>query len=659
MTASRRRAVQLTAAVLSLGSLALMTVGGPSSGDEAEPAGTTFVPAPEIPLPTGVEESSAAGQPQLFRDVSRAAGVAGPTGTARLDEIPLPGDLDHPEAVVAATGIWTRLMVSESYFVSGQAWGDYDRDGFLDLYVTDQAGPNRLLRNQRDGTFAPADAAADVALGDEASGGAVWVDYDNDGWVDLHVLGDGPDHLFRNERGTGFTDVTEEAGIDDPGQGQTAAWADVNGDAHLDVYVVDYGCQPCVRELPVPEAERDQHHLFLNDGDGTFTDITGSIDDIPGTRALGFGATWSDFDLDGDPDLYVVNDVRNDRADHEVEAGQDFGDGTTPGNLLLRNDGPGCGGWCFSDVSAEAGVDVRGNAMGVAVGDTDNDGDPDVFFSNSGWRAGPTVLLRNDGDGGFTDVSEASGANVGEWSWGTSFLDVDNDGLLDAFLGVGYSELLYQAEARALEEADFENPDPAREQVAERELPLDVLAELPSDTPWPTAEDAHARTDNNRVLLQQADGTFRVVVVGRPDRLAPVHYGTAVGDYDNDGWPDVVVGKLTDGYALLRNIVGDGSAAGRIVFDVRGDGEVVNRDGVGARVTVTDDSGRRQVREVQLGGSLGSGNDRRLMFGLGDAQPEAVEVWWPDGTTQRIDAEVANRLVTVTYGGEVTTEPLA
>jgi len=658
--------VQVVAGVLAVGFLLLLGLApDPTAGDPQQEAATPArqsVPVPPVELPRGVDESSTPEQGGLFRDVSRQTGVAGRTGSARLDVVEVPVDEAGSRVVRDALvegSTWTRLMAGEGYFISGQAWGDYDRDGFVDLYLTNQDGPNRLLRNVGGRRFEASELGEAVALADEASGGATWVDVDNDGWPDLHVLGDGPDHLFRNQRGRGFVDVTEQAGIQDLGEGMTAAWADVDGNGFLDAYVVNYGCQPCFTELPVPVEARDQDHLFLNRGDGTFDDVTASIDQVPGTRGLGFAATWTDYDLDGDPDLYVVNDVRNDRADAEVAAGQAFGDGTTPGNLLLRNDGAGCEGWCFTDVSEPSGAGVRANAMGLAVGDVDADGDPDLFMSNSGWRAGPTILLENRGDGTFEDVSRASGADVGAWSWGASFLDVDNDARLDAFLAVGYSELLYQARADAVSDSHRADVPAARAEVARGDLPVDVLAELPADLAWPVAEDEAGRTDNNRVLLQQEDGSFRVTPVGPTDELVPVHYGTAVGDYDNDGWPDVVVGKLGDGYLLLRNEAGAGSANHRVVVTVEGDGRRVNRDGVGARVTLVDEAGGRQTREVQIGASLGAGADRRLFFGLGAARGVALEVWWPDGTTEVHRLDVTDAAVTLRLGEDPGASPLA
>ena len=341
--------------------------------------------------------------------------------------------------------------------------------------------------------------------------------------------------------------------------------------------------------------------------------------------------------------------MRNDHGDQELASGEVVGDGSSPGNVLLRNDGPGCGGWCFEDVSEASGTDVRANAMGLAVGDVDGDGDDDLFFSNSGWRAGPTTLLRNEGDGTFTDASAELGVDLGEWSWGTSFLDADNDGRLDIVLATGFSELAYQAQGDEVTDEVLADPEALREAILSGDAPLDPEARLPDGVAWPVADDPHARTDNARLLLQQPDGTFRISHLGPTDQVVPSHYGTAVGDLDNDGWPDIVLGTVGAGYRLLHNRTAAPDHH-RLVVDLAGDGRTVNRDAVGARVTIVTSDGRRVTRAVHIGGSLGSGDELRLLFGLGDAAATSLEVTWPDGTVQEATGDLTDRLVSWTYG---------
>jgi hypothetical protein len=303
----------------------------------------------------------------------------------------------------------SHTTTAELYFGIGQAWGDYDRDGWLDLYVTDSQGPNTLYRNQGDGTLAISPLSAQVALPAAPSGGVVFGDYNNDGWTDLYVANRGDNVLFRNDGGIGFTDVTAKAGVADGGSGESASWGDYDQDGFLDLYVTNWSCNDC-----------DVHHsdaLFHNNGDGSFVSIT---DQLPekARSAIGFAASWVDYDNDSDLDLYVIND-------------------RLAGNLLMRNDGPAAGphGWRFTDVSSETNTQSEVYGMGLAVGDYDGDLDLDFYFSN----IGPAVLLANGSSQGslaFTDHSAAAGVAYDATHWAASFLDYDNDGALDLYLAV-------------------------------------------------------------------------------------------------------------------------------------------------------------------------------------------------------------------------------
>ena len=261
---------------------------------------------------------------------------------------------------------------------AGAAWGDFDGDGDLDLYVVND-GANTMLR-QGSSSFSDVTAAP---LDDEGDGaGAVWGDYDNDGDLDLYLANNGANKLFRNSGNGSFTDVTTGP-LGDAGDGRTVAWVDVENDGDLDLYVVNNGA----------------NKLFRNDA-GVFVDATASP---LGDTGDGRGLAWGDFDDDGDQDLYIANNGSN---------------------KLLRNDGSGT----FTDVTTGPLGDV-GNGYGAMWGDYDNDLDLDLYLSNDGGNN----LLRNDGGGTFTDVTTGVLGDAGSGR-GTAWADSDNDGDLDLYV---------------------------------------------------------------------------------------------------------------------------------------------------------------------------------------------------------------------------------
>jgi hypothetical protein len=463
---------------------------------------------------------------------------------------------------------------------TGQAWGDYDQDGWLDIYVTDSAGPNILYRNNGDGSFTISSLSESVALWDAESGGAVFADYDNDGWPDLYVMNWGPNVLFHNEQGQGFRDVTETAGVGDAKNGSSASWGDYDQDGFLDLYVANWACAPRCARPQWGDADR----LYHNNGDGTFSDVSQLLGGS--TNGAGFIATFVDYDNDGDPDIYLVNDEFINPI----------------GNKLWRNDGPGCDGHCFTDVSEEAGADTTVMGMGLATADFDADGDLDFYFSN----AGPMTLLRNEGDGTFADIAEASGVMQPSVAWGTLFFDYDNDGWLDLYLAV--------------------------------------------------MEGLEGETAANLLFANEGDGTFKNISAGSgaddPGRSTGVSYA----DYDADGRVDLVVGNYDDGYRLYRNESSDAEENNWLAIKLVGDGPV-NRDAVGARVTVTDSDGRKQLQEVKNGSSLGAGNTLSLHYGLAQSNISNVAVHWPDGSIQDLGELKPNKQHIIRYGENPSTIP--
>ena len=513
------------------------------------------------------------GKLEPFVDVSEAAGI----------------DAKH-------RGHWELFErdFAEGYLGIGQAWGDFDNDGWIDLFVTGNQAPNVLYRNQGDGTFSHSPVSAQLQPINALSGGAVWADYDNDGWLDLYVLNHGVNQLFRNLDGQGFADATVFAGVGDMGKGKSAAWGDFDGDSYLDLYVVNWSCFP---ECGDPNITRDhsaaRDTLYHNQGDGTFVDVTHLLE-FNLLLGAGFAASFADYDNDGDADIYVVNDQFKNML----------------GNILWRNDGAGCGLWCFTDASIEAGARTFIHGMGLAVGDYDNDLDLDFYFSD---MVNGMVLLQNLGDGSFDDVADEAGVVVGPSSavgWGTIFFDYDNDSWLDLYLTT--TEFI---------QFDIES-GPEGMMFEYREF----------------------------LFRNLGDGAF-ADVTPKAWIDAPVpSMGLAYADYDKDGWLDFVLGNWNQGYRLHRNT---GAALGNrnwINIRLRGGGDI-NRDAIGSRVYLRTSTGRTLMQEVKSGSSLGAGNDMALHFGLGGEDIAEVRVRWSNGVEEILRDVAVNQFMIVEYTG--------
>jgi hypothetical protein len=367
-----------------------------------------------------------------YEDVTRAAGI----------------DSVHTNALSPVF-----LLVQDKMGSSGSAVADVDGDGCEDLFLAGH--PDAVLyRNDCDGTFTDVTAAAGLPHPYPAAAtGVVFLDYDNDGWPDLYVAAAaGGDRLFRNTGGGRFTDVTAAAGIPPGRWGSMPLAADYDRDGDLDLYIARMGDHEKRPPRPSYEAHNGvPNTLYRNDGDGTFTDVTAraGVGD-PGWNLAG---AWGDYDDDGWPDIYLANEF-----------------GT---NALYRNERDGT----FTERARETGTTDPGSGMGVAWGDYDNNGFLDIFvssmYANSRWAlvhpdfpaplpwyarvlavftdevqrrsdryfemlTRGSTLLRNDGDGTFTDVSDAAGVRDAQWGWAAEFLDYDNDGLLDVFATDGF-----------------------------------------------------------------------------------------------------------------------------------------------------------------------------------------------------------------------------
>jgi enediyne biosynthesis protein E4 len=475
---------------------------------------------------------------------------------------------------------------------AGCAFLDYDNDGWMDIYLVnsgrcdfyDPNPPlrNGLYRNNRDGTFTDVTEKAGALGGGYGMGVAVG-DYDGDGFPDLYVTQYGHNILYHNNGNGTFTDVTQKAGVAAPGWSSSAVWFDSDNDGRLDLFVcrfVDfdkgknkfcgnnetgerYYCIPRVYN-PMPS------WLFHNNGDGTFTDVS-QESGIAASLGKAWGVVASDIDNDGNLDLFVAND--------------------TVANFLFRNTGNGK----FKEIGLEAGVAYSSDGrprsgMGVDSADYDQDGRVDLFVANVDHEM--YSLYHNNHDMTFDDVAISN--SIGKLTllmsgWGLKFFDFDNDGNLDLFLANGH-------------------PD---DRIEERFKDVNYSEPM---LLFRNRSSGFERTFEN--ISPRAGSVFSERFAAR---------GMAIGDFDNDGAVDVLVAVNNGAPLLLHN----NSAKGNHWLGVRLIGKRANRDAVGALITWQSGDLERHVFKVG-GGSYLASHDPRIVLGIGSrTKIDWVEVKWP------------------------------
>jgi hypothetical protein len=541
------------------------------------------------------------------------------------------------------------------YGPAGITAADYDNDGFYDLFIPDGV-QSRLYRNRRDGTFEDVTERAGLGGLDGVSV-AVFADYDNDGFKDLFVSRTfQPNQLFHNNGDGTFTDVTPESGLGEDCCTTVASWADYDNDGYLDLYVGRY-LDPR-KEIPTTFYARngEPNQLYHNNGNGTFTNVT-RIAGV-GDTGLCLGTVFGDYNDDGYPDLYVVND---------------FGRKT-----LYRNNRNGT----FTDVTVQSGTLAYGAGMSASYADYDNDGKFDFYCTNIrsefAWYASlPTVtrymwncwrqgvwktdvplywqifrqtgpnfvavfrqmaagnnLLRNRGDGTFEDTTAKANANPIGWFWGASFADFDNDGWQDVYIANGW---VYNEPGTEIE-LEFLNNVVSRQSEYKTGIFFD---------PSYFGNRSWHGWERNRHLRNNGDGTFSEIGRALGTDLLLNSRGVAVADFWNCGVLDIAVAASTDRHALLRNELDQN----RNWLQVELVGAGSNRDAIGARLSIIAD-GKPQHRELVAGDGYGSQNSLRQHFGLRDSsRVEMLAVRWPrSGIVQEFRDVLVNRIVEITEG---------
>jgi hypothetical protein len=547
--------------------------------------------------------------PIIFEDVTKKAGLSG-----WVHKMGVP----QKDFIVETNG-------------SGVCLIDYDNDGWQDIYLVNGATfksldgqeemPHAaLFHNNHDGTFTDVSQKAGVQ-NDRWGYGCSVADYDNDGWPDLYVGNYGKNRLFHNNHDGTFSDVAEKANVALGNWSPGSTWGDYDGDGLLDLYVTGYvhfdrdnlpiagskavGYASCLyRGATVNCGPRglqgEPDHLFRNNGDGTFSDVTMKAGVEDKDKYYGFATIFVSLNGNGRPDLVVGNDSEP--------------------NFLYVNKGDGT----FDDQSYISGFALNKDgreiaSMGIAAGDYENNGLVDFYVSDFGDDY--KVLFHNDGGASFTDVSYRAGVaqtTIPFVGWGDGFLDYDNDGWLDLFEVNGH---VYPQ----VDQHDWGTT------FAERPLLFHNIADGPKSRKF-------------EYVPPVKDTGLAVVIPGR---------GAAFGDLFNDGKTDVIINPIDGPPVLLRNVNPDHHhwvEMKLVGANNSATGKKSPRDATCATVYLKA-NGMRQREDVLASGSYIGANDRRLHFGLGDARDAGIaEIHWPSGAKQTLKLPAVDRIFTIEEG---------
>lgn len=541
-----------------------------------------------------------------FQEVANAVGIEFMHQAPTLD-----AQLAHIMPQVASLGAAVSIV-------------DVDRDGWLDIYVTNscEGCQNRLYRNLGDGTFQ--DVAADMGVADVnqagtgVSMGAVWGDYSNNGYEDLFLYKWGRPELFRNEGGRGFVRVTEDAGLPSWINANTAIWLDYDRDGWLDLFIGGYYAEDVnlwqlTTTRMMPESfeyaqNGGRKYLLRNRGDGTFEDVTEQVGIT--SRRWVLAATAADLRGTGYPDLFLS-------IDYGVSE-------------LYFNEG----GTQFREVGRQTGVGFAPKSgMNAAVGDIFNQGQFAIYETNISEEGillqGNNLWVPRTGTAGdhltYDNLARAMGVELGGWSWGAQFGDLNNDGYVDLYLTNGY----ISADRERNYWYDFSK-------VAGGNTAI-----ISDAKNWPAMEGRSlSGYQQKRVWINDGAGQF--FNVAQAVGVTDLYDGRAVAlaDLWNRGVLDAVVANQKGPLLVYKNTVAPDNQW--IAFELQG--RHSNRSAIGAQVRLLW-NGQEQVQEVSGGSGFAAQNQRRLHFGLGKhPHLEKVVIRWPSGTVQTLTAPQVGRI---------------
>jgi tetratricopeptide (TPR) repeat protein/peroxiredoxin len=586
----------------------------------------------------------------IFADITAATLGANSSYSAQL----LHG-VDHWRTILdGACGI-------DIYGHNGVSVADIDNDGFDDLYVCQPAGiPNRLYRNRGDGTFEDVTATSGLGILDNTAC-ALFADFNNDGRQDVIIVRAGGPLLFINQGDGRFVEKHDAFPFATPPQGTFtgAAVADYDRDGWLDVYFCLYvyyqGTDQYKYPVPYHDAENGPPNFMMcNNRDGTFRDVTEETGLNKNNTRYSFCCGWGDYNRDGWPDLYVVND---------------FGR-----KNLYRNNGEGT----FTDAAAEAGVEDVGAGMSVCWNDFDNDGAEDIYVADMWTAAGERIssqesfkknvsesvrvlyrkhamgnsLFRNQllapeklqKSGAFADTTAAAGLGMGRWSWSSDAFDFDHDGFSDLYIANGMISGPSGQDLNSFfwRQVVAKSPDQAK-RAQDYEQGWDAINELiRADGTWSGFE-------RNVFYLNNRDGTFSDIsgVIGMD--FVEDGRAFALADFDQDGRQEVFLkNRNAPQLRVLQNVMR--SLPPSIAFRLRGTKS--NRDAVGAAITVETELGS-QTRMLQVGSGFLSQHSKEVFFGLGETMGRVrASIRWPSGLVQNVGEVPMNHRIWIEEGSE-------